>query len=759
METDFRSEISASDASVMNMEQYGKYTILEALPNYIDGLRLVHRRILVAMGDTTERVKGSAVIGDTMRDYHPHGDGGIWDAIVRLCQPFNQCQPLLFSEGNIGAYGGGSPAAPRYLDVTSSEFTRDVYLTHTNKKTLVYVPKETGQGLEPAYLIPVIPMALLTGSQGIAIGFRSVLPYLNLNSVCDLVLKYINLRHHTSINANTAYKEYAKYLIPDYPISGLILNEQELLQDYSEGKFDTSLVSCGVMEVHPNKINVHTVPFGQDFSKCVKQPLGQLTKRASFVTANFTEVLDLTTGQMMGDVELPLKRGGDPFTVLDQLKKTIRFTMSRAPIWNFCNHEGKLLCMDPIMLLDAWYQVRIASIVSDLKQTNVDLFNEYRELTALVVIADHTNKVLRIFKEAENKEATIKPLCQAFGLSQYQAKFLSKLQMHQITHQGKAELVAKVEEVKQKINDLQHQFGRVDEIVSEQVLKIKEKYGKKCVRKTEYNRFTCALCVKGSGVIQAKDLTELSSLVSRWDNKDIEILIYPTTKHRKIPYLNGVAYPNIPPQFVSKDYDLQKEFQCDAFCVTPFFAHHTIILNDTEKTAYRVNGTQYIHDPNYRCYAVGDDFTVIERSGKVKTARYTEFSKRNNLLATGVKTDVVYVDDRVDQGEGLALITCNTNDLNLVSMELVRDGSKYNKLLLGKTYFLGLYKLDEPVGFTVPSEILSRCVVKHLYFKSLRPLMTQQKRVQILLNKKTTSNSMVLTPYTKSSLIWTIKEK
>ena len=142
-------------------------------------------------------------------------------------------------------------------------------------------------------------MAPLTGSHVIAIGFRSVLPYLNLNSVCDLVLKYINLRHHTSINANTAYKEYAKYLIPDYPISGLILNEQELLQDYSERKFDTSWVSCGLLEVHPNKINIHTDTFGKDFSTCVKHPLGQLTKRASFVTANFTEVLDLTTGQMM----------------------------------------------------------------------------------------------------------------------------------------------------------------------------------------------------------------------------------------------------------------------------------------------------------------------------------------------------------------------------------------------------------------------------------------------------------------------------
>ena len=140
-------ETTASAIAVENMEKYGKYTILEALPNYIDGLRLVHRRILVTVGNTTERVKGSAVIGDTMRDYHPHGDSGIWDAVVRLCQPFNQCQPLLHSEGNVGAYGGGSAAAPRYLDVTSAEFTRDVYINATNPKTWIYVPRETGNAL------------------------------------------------------------------------------------------------------------------------------------------------------------------------------------------------------------------------------------------------------------------------------------------------------------------------------------------------------------------------------------------------------------------------------------------------------------------------------------------------------------------------------------------------------------------------------------------------------------------------------------
>ena len=758
METTFKQEITASDVAVENMQQYGKYTILEALPNYIDGLRLIHRRILVAMGDTTERIKGAAIVGNCMQKYHPHGDGGIYDAVIRLCQPFNQCMPLIYSEGNIGAYGGGAPAASRYLDVMSAEFTRDIYFNYTNPKTLVYVPRETGTGVEPAYLIPVIPMSLLTGAQGIAIGFRSVLPYLNFNSVCDLVMKYLNLKHHLSMSDQEAYKEYARYLIPDYPIAGLILNEQELLKDYGEGKFDSSLVSSGVMEISPNKINIRTIPFGQDFSKCVKQTLGQLTKRPSFVTANFSEVLDLTSGKMMGDVELPLKRGIDPFTVLDELKRTIKFCSSRAPIWNFSNHEGNLLSMDPISLLKAWYKARATSIVSNLKQTNVDLFNEYRELTALVVVADNTNKVLKIFKEAENKEATIRPLCHAFGLSQYQAKFLAKLQMHQITHQGKAELVAKVEDVRKRINDLQHQFGRIDEIIAEQVLKIKDKYGKQCTRRTEFNRFTCALKVIGSGVIQANNFDELSQLVHRWDSRDIEIMVYPTTKHRKIPYLGNTAYPQIPTPYVSKDYDLPREMMCDEFRVTPYFAKYTVVLNHKEGTIYRVNGNQYIADKNYSCFAIGDEFTSIDKAGNVKTERYTSLSKRGNIYATGVKSDIVYIGDRVDQGEGLVLVTTNTNDPNVVTFELVKDGTKYTKLYMGHTTFIGLYRLDDVIGFTVPKEALQRCSVKHLIIKDLRKLMTT-KRVQLLLNKKQTSNDLVIAPYSKNSTIWTIKEK
>ena len=752
-------ETTASAIAVENMEKYGKYTILEALPNYIDGLRLVHRRILVTVGNTTERVKGSAVIGDTMRDYHPHGDSGIWDAVVRLCQPFNQCQPLLHSEGNVGAYGGGSAAAPRYLDVTSAEFTRDVYINATNPKTLIYVPRETGNGTEPAYLIPAIPMALLTGTQGIAIGFRSALPYLNLNSVCDLVMKFIQLRHSHVITATKAFKEYAKYLIPDYPISGLILNEQELLREYEEGHFNASLISAGTMDVYPNKINIRTIPYGQDFSKCVKQTLGQLTKQASFVTSNFTEVLDLTTGEVSGNVELPLKRGVDPFRVMQQLKRTIKFVGSRAPIWNFCNHEGQLLTMDPISLLDAWYHARSNSIISDLKQMNVELFNKHRELAAQVVIADHTNKVLRIFKEAENRAATIEPLCKTFRLTQYQAKFLSQLQLHQITHQGKEELIAKSEEVRKKIADLQQQFGRVDETICEQVMKIKEKYGKRCNRRTEYNRFTCALHILGSGVIQAKDLNDLSTLVGRWSSKDIEIILYPTTKHKKIPYDKDVAYANIPYQFTTREYDLQKEFPCDNYRVIPYYAKHTIVLNTKDRTMFRiVGGDQYTTNPHLLLYPVNDEFTTIDRSGNVKTVRYTEISKRGNLNAMGVKSDLAYIGYPVDQGEGLVLITGNTKDPNVVTMELINNGSRCSKSFLGNTIYLGMYKLDESLAFTVPQEVIQRCAVRHLYLKSLRNLMTQ-KRVQIYLNRKVTSTDLPLTPYAKGSLIWTIKEK
>ena len=751
-------ETTASDIAVENMEKYGKYTILEALPNYIDGLRLVHRRILITMGNTTERVKGSAVIGDTMRDYHPHGDSGIWDAVVRLCQPFNQCQPLLYSEGNVGAYGGGSAAAPRYLDVTSSEFTRDVYINATNPKTLIYVPRETGNGTEPAYLIPAIPMALLTGTQGIAIGFRSALPYLNFNSVCDLVIKFIQLKHSNVLTATKAYKEYAKYLIPDYPVAGLILNEQEMLKEYEEGHFGVSLVSAGTMDVYPNKINIRTIPYGQDFSKCVKQTLGSLTKQASFVTSNFTEVLDLTTGETLGNVELPMKRGLDPFQVMQQLKRTIKFVGSRAPIWNFCNHEGQLLTMDPISLLDAWYHARANSIISDLKQTNVELFNKHRELAAQVVVADHTNKVLRIFKDAKDRAATIEPLCKAFRLTQYQAKFLSQLQLHQITHQGKEELVARSEEVRKKIADLQQQFGKVDETICEQVLKIKEKYGKKCIRKTEYNRFTCALHIVGSGVIQAKDLNDLSILVGRWASKDIEIILYPSTKHRRIPYEKDTAYAGIPYQFSSREYDLQKEFPCDNYRVIPYYAKHTIVLNKKDRTMFRLTGgTQYTTNPYLELYPVNDEFTTIDRFGNVKTTRYTEISKRGAITAMGVKSDLVYIGYPVDQGEGLVLITVNTKDPNIVTLELVNSDTRCSKSFLGNTIYVGLYKLDDNLAFTVPKEAIQRCAIKHLYLKNLRSIMVQ-KRVQIYLNRKVTSTDLALVPYTKGSLIWTVKE-
>ena len=175
-ETTFQSEITASEAAESNMFSYTRYNNLEILPSCVDGLKLCLRRIIGVLGTTDQRMKGAALTGDVMNKLHPHGDTGIYDAIVRLGQPFSQVLPFITIKGNCGAYGGGEYAASRYLDVQYAQFTKDLFFNNVDSRTLTYIPSELGKGVEPAYYVPRIPTALLMGAFGVSVAYNHTTP-------------------------------------------------------------------------------------------------------------------------------------------------------------------------------------------------------------------------------------------------------------------------------------------------------------------------------------------------------------------------------------------------------------------------------------------------------------------------------------------------------------------------------------------------------------------------------------------------------
>src|ERR1041385_348038 len=167
-----------------------------ALPDVRDGLKPVHRRILVGMRDmglASNRPyrKCAKIVGEVMGNYHPHGDGPIYDALVRMAQDFSYRYPLVDGQGNFGSIDGDPPAAMRYTEARLAAFA-EAMLEDIEKETVDFVPNYDEEREEPSYLPSKIPNLLVNGSGGIAVGMATNMAPHNLNETCEAVVTLIN---------------------------------------------------------------------------------------------------------------------------------------------------------------------------------------------------------------------------------------------------------------------------------------------------------------------------------------------------------------------------------------------------------------------------------------------------------------------------------------------------------------------------------------------------------------------------------------
>lgn len=740
----FESEVKASDILRSNMRDFARHTAREYIANEVDGLKLVHRRILQAIEHGTKKYKEASLIGETMKEYHPHGDGAIKDAIDRLAQPFNQQCPLITGVGNVGAYSGGVPAAARYLDIMISQFSEDVFFKYTNLRTLNYVPKEDVEGVELAYFIPAVPMTLIMGPSSILVAYRSNIPYYNFTDICNLVVAFIKERKKHPQDYLKRYKVYAKYLIPDFPVKSMLLNSRQILEEYEKGNFNCKFITCGTMDVVPTTINIRSIPFGIDFYKTVKLKLQELGRKASFVTANYQDILDLTNETSIGNVELPMKRGVSPFADMNVLKKEILFKQSWSPIWNFSTADGYMTVRNPIELLEIWYQERCRSIVADLKLTNMDVVNEYRKITALIIIYDHAKEVAELFLNAKCKEDTVEPLAKRYNLSLYQAKFIASLQISQFTAQGKDELLQKLESVKARLKEIQNKFLSVDDIIIEQVTKLRDKYtGSVITRRTKVPDFIGAIKINDDGYIQFSDLQEMNHILNRWGDKaSCSILWYPKYKDNFSRPFNmfmreGKAFID------DKELDFQKELVTSQLYFADKKAKYSIVTHK-DGTISRINGVLGTTEPKSKVIYVDKELTAINHSWQMVKVNADEVPTRVNITAQGIKTDWKYLSDTVCT-DSVIVVHMNTKDPNTVIFERKKPGEKITRQFFGSTVILGIFNDNDTFCQTIPEDLLNRCSYKSLLIGStkecanLGQFMGNNDKVIIYMNKKSTS--------------------
>ncbi|MCX6768936.1 MAG: DNA gyrase subunit A [Candidatus Micrarchaeota archaeon] len=290
--------------------QFALSTIMaRGLPDARDGLKPSQRRILIAMRDdnlTPDRPhsKCAAIVGETMKTYHPHGDMAIYDALVRMAQDFSLRAPLVDGQGNFGSIDGDSPAAMRYTEVRMTELAGEM-LKDIEKETVKFTPNFDGTLQEPTVLPSRVPNLLLNGSAGIAVGMATNIPPHNLNEIADAIISIID--------GGTEEDLLRIVQGPDFPTGGTIIGKSQIINAYKTGRGIITVRGKAVIE--KNEITIVEIPYQVNKTALIEQIVSAVKEKRIDGISNISDRSDRDGMALLIEV----KRGEDPEIVLNQL--------------------------------------------------------------------------------------------------------------------------------------------------------------------------------------------------------------------------------------------------------------------------------------------------------------------------------------------------------------------------------------------------------------------------------------------------------
>src|SRR5881396_524962 len=287
-----------------------------ALPDVRDGLKPVHRRILYGMRDmgltpTRPYRKCAKIVGEVMGNYHPHGDGPIYDTLVRMAQDFSYRYPLVDGQGNFGSIDGDPPAAMRYTEARMAPFA-EALLEDIEKETVDFVPNYDEEREEPSYLPSKVPNLLVNGSGGIAVGMATNMPPHNLTEVCEAAIHLIE-------HPQSSLPDLIQFIPgPDFPTAGIINGRSGIRQAYQTGRGQITMRARATIERQVKErdiIVVTEIPYQVNKARLIE-------KIAELITAKriegISDIRDESDRHGMRIV-IELKRGEQGLVILNNL--------------------------------------------------------------------------------------------------------------------------------------------------------------------------------------------------------------------------------------------------------------------------------------------------------------------------------------------------------------------------------------------------------------------------------------------------------
>ena len=387
-----------------------------ALPDVRDGLKPVHRRILYGMagqGITPDKPhkKSARIVGDVMGKYHPHGDSSIYDAMVRLAQPFNIRYPLVDGHGNFGSVDGYQAAAMRYTEARMTPFALEM-LRDIDKETVDFEPNFDGEEEEPTVLPSRFPNLLVNGSNGIAVGMATSIPPHNLGEVIDACVKMIEDDECTVEDLIKIIKG------PDFPTGGIIMGKSGAKEAYRTGQGKVIIRSkCEIEETNRGKhqIVVSEIPYQVNKARMIER-MADLVKDKKL--DGISDIRDETNREGIR-VVIELKRDVNPQIMLNKLYKHTQLQESYSMILlAIVNGEPKL--MNLYEILDEYLKHQ-KDVVT--RRTQYDLAKaEARAhiLEGLRIALDNIDEIISTIRSAYNDAK--EKLMEKFGLTDVQLR-------------------------------------------------------------------------------------------------------------------------------------------------------------------------------------------------------------------------------------------------------------------------------------------------------------------------------------------------
>ena len=456
--------------------------VARALPDVRDGLKPVHRRVLFGMNElgvysNRPYKKSARIVGEVLGKFHPHGDTSVYDAMVRMAQEWSMRYPLVEGQGNFGSVDGDSPAAMRYTEARLKKLAEEA-LADLEKNTVDFKPNFDDTLEEPTVLPSKIPMLLLNGSSGIAVGMATNMAPHNLSEIVDATRAYID-------NNDITIEELMAYIkAPDFPTGGIIYGYQGVRDAFETGKGKVVLRSKTEIEVTESgreKIIVTEIPYMVNKAEMIKKIADLINEKKIEGISYINDESDRTGMRIV----IILKKDAVANVVLNNLYKHTQL-QSSFPINNIALVDGRPRILNLKQLIKYFVRHRHEVII---RRTQFELDQAEKRahiLEGLLKALDHLDEVISIIRNSKTPDEAQNTLVERLELTEIQARAIIDMRLRSLTGLEREKLQSEYDELLKLINHLRAILADPllqMQVIKDELIEVKEKFGDE--RRTE----------------------------------------------------------------------------------------------------------------------------------------------------------------------------------------------------------------------------------------------------------------------------------